>query len=218
MSPYCKFSAICNHPKNSDIAAVRHPWFFPLRLEGFFHVKSVSYLCLIYFVSYWFITLSPPNFKNPRTTPVPQIVGANFLSSKTLLNVKRKSSVNGMTYLVDAGAVGDGSAAAAPPIGDAAGARLRGQSLRRALHRRNRKPTQSACLFRLARFRPWESASATQTLRLESDSVKIASTKIVQNQNVKSANRRDGRNRSYPLLSFTTPNFITRRYLMHMKF
>ena len=40
-----------------------------------------------------------------------------------------------MTYLVGAGAVGDGSAAAAPPVGDAAEARLRGQPLRRALHR-----------------------------------------------------------------------------------
>ena len=47
----------------------------------------------------------------------------------------RESRVNGVTDLVGAGAVGDGSAAAAPPVGDAAEARLRGQPLRRALHR-----------------------------------------------------------------------------------
>jgi len=50
-----------------------------------------------------------------------------------------------MTYLVGAGAVGDGSAAAAPPVGDAAEARLRGQPLRRALHRQKPEanPAQS---------------------------------------------------------------------------
>jgi hypothetical protein len=50
-SPHCKSSAICNHPKNSDIVLADARVFFPFALKGF-HVKSVSSLCLIYFVSY----------------------------------------------------------------------------------------------------------------------------------------------------------------------
>lgn len=61
---------------------------------------------------------------------------------------QRESTVKGMNYLVSAGAVGDGSAATTPPVGNVAGARLRGQALRRALHGRNRQPTSLVLFLR----------------------------------------------------------------------